>query len=475
MKLRPYQEELINKTRESLRRHGRVLMQAPTGAGKTAITVFMMGRAAEQGKRSMFLVHQNELLAQTSRSLWQQKLEHGMIASGKRISKLPAQVASVQTLVNRLDKYPEPDLIIIDECHRSAAKTYQKVLDAYPSALVIGLTATPQRTDGKGLDSTYNDLVVGPSVRQLIDAGYLCDYEIFAPPNTIDLSEVKTKMGDYDRKQLAEQVDKPTITGDAVATYKKHAMGKRAAVMCINIKHAEHVMESYRAAGVPAEMLEGKMTNKEREAVLDRLRSGETLVVTAVNLLIEGLDVPSIEVVQWLRPTKSLIIYMQGNGRGFRPAENKERLIILDQVGNWQMHGLPDDERAWSLEGKKKGRKPKDEDEPDVHVQQCKACFHIFRSGVSNCPKCGEKVELRKKAEIEVVEGELQKIDIDAMRAQAKKEQAGARDLTQLVQLGKRRGMKNPAAWAAHVLCARQGRKATHNDFEAARQVMRSL
>ena len=470
MKLRPYQEDLIDKTRQALRRNKRVLMQAPTGAGKTAITVYMMSRAAEAGKTSVMAVHQNELLTQTSKALWAGKLEHGMIASGRTRSYMAAQVASVQTWVRRMDQYSEPDLIIIDECHRSAASTYQKILEEYPNAMVIGLTATPSRTDGKGLDGTYQELVQGPTIRQLIDAGYLCDYEIFAPPSPLDLSDVKTKMGDFDKKQLEHEVDKPTITGDAVATYKKHANGKRAAVMCVSIRHAEHVMESYNAAGIPAEMLEGKMTNKEREAVINRLRSGETLVVTAVNLLIEGLDVPSLEVIQWLRPTQSLIVFMQGNGRGFRVSDGKEKLIILDQVGNWKRHGLPDDDREWTLEGRKKGKKRKPDEEADVSIQQCKHCFHIFRPGVAVCPSCGRPVEVRQKAEIEVVDGELERIDVTALRKQAKQEQGAARDLVDLVKLGQRRGMKNPAAWAAHVHASRAGRKATPEDFANAKR-----
>ena len=473
MKLRPYQEDLIDKTRQALRRNKRVLMQAPTGAGKTAITVYMMSRAAEAGKTSVMAVHQNELLTQTSKALWAGKLEHGMIASGRTRSYMAAQVASVQTWVRRMDQYSEPDLIIIDECHRSAASTYQKILEEYPNAMVIGLTATPSRTDGKGLDGTYQELVQGPTIRQLIDAGYLCDYEIFAPPSPLDLSDVKTKMGDFDKKQLEHEVDKPTITGDAVATYKKHANGKRAAVMCVSIRHAEHVMESYNAAGIPAEMLEGKMTNKEREAVINRLRSGETLVVTAVNLLIEGLDVPSLEVIQWLRPTQSLIVFMQGNGRGFRVSDGKEKLIILDQVGNWKRHGLPDDDREWTLEGRKKGKKRKEDDDADVSIQQCKHCFHIFRPGVAVCPSCGMPVEVRQKAEIEVVDGELERIDVTALRKQAKQEQGAARDLVDLVKLGQRRGMKNAAIWAAHVFASRQSRKATAVDFANAKRVGR--
>lgn len=471
MKLRPYQERLIDETREKLRRHKRVLMQAPTGAGKTAMTVFMMGRAADAGKRSVFCVHQSELLSQTSRALWKQHLAHGLIVSGKRRSLLPAQVASVQTWVRRTDMYDEPDLIIIDECHRSASATYQKILEAYPKAKVIGLTATPQRTDGKGLDDTYTALVQGPSIRQLIDAGYLCDYEIFAPPSTLDLSSIKTKMGDYDKRELEQTMDKPTITGDAVATYRKHAHGKRCVVMCVSIRHAEHVMESYRAAGVPAEMIEGSMTNKEREEILNRFRSGETLVICNVQLLIEGVDIPSIEVVQWLRPTQSLIVWMQGNGRGLRPADGKDRLLILDQVGNWAKHGLPDEDREWSLEGRKQ-RKRKTDEEPDVNVQQCKHCFHVFRPGPYVCPACGKPVEVRKQAEIQVVDGELEKIDLEAERKSRKMEQGQSRDLRDLVQLGVRRGMKNPSGWAVHVYCARSGRKPGPVDYQQAKKLL---
>lgn len=471
MKLRPYQERLIDETREQLRRHQRVLMQAPTGAGKTAITVCMMGRAADNNRRSVFVVHQNELLSQTSRALWEQKLEHGMIASGKRRSLLPAQVASVQTWVRRTDMYQEPDLIIIDECHRSASSTYQKILEAYPNAKVIGLTATPQRTDGKGLDDTYSAIIQGPSIRQLINAGYLSDYEIFAPPSTIDLSAIKTRMGDYDKRELEQTMDKPTITGDAVATYKKHASGKRCVVMCVSIRHAEHVMQSYQAAGVPAEMIEGSMTNRERESVLDRFRAGETLVIANVQLLIEGVDIPSIEVVQWLRPTQSLIIWMQGNGRGLRPSDGKDKLLILDQVGNWAKHGLPDEDREWSLEGRKR-RKRKTDDEADVNVQQCKHCFHIFRPGPSVCPSCGQPVEVRQKAEIQVVDGELEKIDLEAERKARKRHQGAARDLHELIQLGVRRGMKNPSGWAVHVWAARQGKKPTPSDYQQAKRLL---
>lgn len=468
--LRPYQQQLVDDTRQALKQFSSVLMQAPTGAGKTAITVYMMGRAAEMNKRAMFLVHQNELLFQTSKALWKQKLQHGVIASGKAKSKMLAQVASVQTLVRRLDQYQEPDLIIIDECHRSQSVTYQKIIAAYPNALVIGLTATPERTDKKGLGDTYQTMVSGPTISQLISAGYLSDYEILAPPSQASFESIKTRMGDYDKKELEATLDKPTITGDAVATYKKHASGKRCVVMCVSIKHAQHVTENYVSAGVKAEMIEGSMTTAQRENVLNRFRTGETLIICNVQLLIEGVDIPSIEVVQWLRPTQSLIIWMQGNGRGLRPFKGKEKLLIMDHVGNWKKHGLPDDVREWSLEGDKKGkRKAKDED-PELHIQQCKACYHVFRAGVDTCPSCGKPVERKTAAQIQVIEGELERVNIENERKRQKVSQGMARSIEDLVRVGIDRGMNRPAQWAAIINANREKRKPRPDEFEAARR-----
>lgn len=471
--LRPYQERMIDDTRDALRKHKSVLLQAPTGAGKTAITVFMMSKAAAQGKRAYFFVHQNELLTQTSRALWGQQLEHGMIASGKAGSAMSAQVASVQTLVRRLDRYKPPHLIIIDEAHRAAAATYKTIIDHWPDAKVIGLTATPQRTDGKPLDILFDTIIEGPSIRQLMDAGYLCDYDLYAPPSTIDLSSVKTRMGDYAKDQLEAAVDKPTITGDAVRHYLDHARGKRCVVMCVSIKHSNHVAEQYRSAGVHAESIDGGMTDVQRTAVLKRFASGQTLVLTNVQLMIEGVDIPAIEVVQWLRPTKSLVVWMQGNGRGLRTYSGKESLTIFDHVANSQRHGLPDQDREWSLAGKdKRGRKNSDKQE--IQMKQCGHCWACFKPGPSECPHCGAVLAVDKR-DIEVVDGSLQKVDKLAVRKEQKREQGSARSLDDLVALGIRRGMAKASAWAAITFAARQGRKPRPDEYDQARLAMKRL
>lgn len=480
IELRDYQKQLIDDARDALRSHRNVLLQSACGSGKTALSVYMMGEAARAGIRSMFVVHQNELLQQTSKALWKQKLEHGVIASGRRVSRMPVQVASVQTLVNRLDKYQEPGLIVIDEAHRSTNTSYYRVLEAYPKARVVGLTATPQRTDGRGLNELYSGLVTGPSIRQLIDAGYLSDYEIFAPPSVADVTGVQTRGGDYAQGELADAMDKPTITGDAVSHYKRLALGKRCVVMCANVKHAESVAEQYRRCSIPSETMHGGMTDRERNAALERFRRGETLVLTNAQLLIEGVDVPAIEVVQWLRPTQSLIVWMQGNGRGLRPAPGKDQLLILDHVGNVHKHGLPDQEREWSLQGTKDKGKSKQQ-EPEINIQQCPKCFHVFLPGPERCPKCGAVLPTKKKAEMQVVDGHLERIEIktkaqeQAERKQRRREQGQSRTIEGLVRLGVARQFRNPSAWAVITYYKRQGQKPPRAEFGRAKKLQRRI
>lgn len=364
--------------------------------------------------------------------------------------------------------------VLVHNCHRAAAATYIKVLEAYPGARVVGLTATPARTDGKPLGDMFDAIVEGPSIRSLIDAGYLADYTLAGPPGQVSTEGIKTQMGDYNKKQLEEAVDRPTITGDAVAHYQRMASGKRCVVMCVSVKHAEHVAAQYRGNGVPAACIEGSMSGTERQRVLDDFRAGRVLVLCNVALMVEGVDLPAIEVVQWLRPTQSLVIWMQGNGRGLRPAPGKQRLLILDHVGNWQRHGIPDEEREWSLAGRQKAQRgPRDPDELDI--QQCQECYAVFRKGPTACPSCGVALPGNAKQEIEHVEGDLEEVDVEQIRRERRREQGQARTLHDLVALGMRRGIKKPAGWAAYTAAAREGRKPTGADFKAAQEAMTAI
>lgn len=475
--LREYQEDAVLRLRRSIQVHKRSILVSPTGSGKTRMALRIVQGAISHGNSCWFVVHRRELCKQTSREFWEHKLEHGLIMSGKGRTQTLAQVGTVLTAANYVEKLPEemrPKIIIFDEAHRSVSSSYQRLIEACPSAIIIGLTATPERTDGKGLGEIYRDMVQVQSMRWLIDKGFLCDYRLIAPAEKVDLSGVKTSMGDYASDDLERVMDRPTITGDAIAAYRKYANGKRNMVFCVSIKHSEHTCEQYNAAGIPAEHIDGTNTDREREAALARFRSGETLVLCSVQLAIEGLDIPAVEAVQQLRPTKSVIVYLQLIGRGLRPEAGKKSLIILDQVNNWQRFGLPDDDREWSLEGRKRGKRKAAEEEPDINIQQCRTCFSVFRKGLAKCPGCGAAIKGGRLAPTQV-DGVLEEVDLAQVRKAMKHEQGSARTFKDLIALGIRRGMNRPAEWACVVFASRQGRKPTPSEFAEARRIFQEL
>ena len=471
--LREYQEDAVGRLRNSIKQHRRSILVSPTGSGKTRMALRIVQGAVANGNSCWFVVHRRELCKQTSREFWAHKLEHGMIMSGKQRSQTLAQVGTVLTAANYVEKLrpdQRPKIIIFDEAHRSVSSSYQRLIDACPNALIIGLTATPERTDGRGLGEIYSDMVQVQTMRWLIEHGFLCDYRLIAPAADVDLSSVKTQMGDYAADDLERIMDKPTITGDAIAAYRQYASGKRNMVFCVSIKHSEHTCEQYNAAGIPAEHIDGTHTDSEREAALDRFRRGVTLVLCSVQLAIEGLDIPAVEVVQQLRPTKSVIVYLQLIGRGLRPEPGKRALIILDQVNNWRRMGLPDDEREWSLEGRKRGKRKAAEQDPDINIQQCRECFSVFRKGLSECPSCGAAIEGGRESPKQV-DGALVEVDLTQVRKALKREQGTARTLRDLIALGIRRGMNKPAEWACVVSASRQGRRPTPADFAEAKRI----
>lgn len=472
MQLRDDQHELLNAARQALRTHRRIIMQGSTGFGKTFIALTIIRNAIGNGKRVLFLCHRRELVRQSSRAFWLQNVPHGMVMAGRAMSNTQANVGVINTVVNRMDKMQKPDIIIVDEAHRSVSPMYLRVFDQWPDAIVIGLTATPERTDGKGLGQIYTGIVTARPMRWLIDNGILSEYEIIAPASSLSLAGVDIRAGDYATDQLAAAVDKPTITGDAVQAYIDHASGERCMVFCVTIEHSQHVAESFRARGIPCEHVDGNHTDTERDAIFGRLRSGDTLVVTSVQLAIEGLDVPAISVVQFLRPTASLIVYLQAIGRGLRVEPGKRRALILDQVGNWTRHGLPDDVREWSMEGRKSRKRGPNDTAPDVNVKQCAKCYHVFRTGPAVCPSCGAAVPGGGRDAPETVDGTLVKIDQDMVRREQRRAQGGARTIEDLVALGVRRGFSHADRWAANVFAARAGRKPTPEEYSRARAAL---
>lgn len=453
--LRPYQESLIGQARDLIRAgETSILLQAPTGAGKTALCAHMLGTAAARGQQSWFVVHRRELIRQSSRTFRAVGIPHGVVASGFVGDALqPVQICSVQTLAQRHQRMRRPKLIVWDECHHVAAASWAKIHEAYPDAIHIGLSATPERLDGTGLGKWFRNLVIGPSVSWLIESGFLARYRLFAPSRP-DMHSVHTRMGDFVRSESAAVMDRPSITGDAVLHYKRLAAGKRAVVFCTSVQHSQHVVAMFRAAGVPAEHVDGETDPRERDAALGRFERGETLVLSNVELFGEGVDIPGIEVAILLRPTQSLSLYLQQVGRALRPAPGKAEAIILDHAGNALRHGLPDDERGWSLDGSKALRKARDPD--DVPVKQCPQCFSVVRVQVQRC-ECGH-VWIAKGREVEQQAGELEEVDPVQLRRQRMTEQGSARSLEDLIKLGTARGYRNPRGWALHVYQARGAR-----------------
>jgi len=458
--LRDYQLTAETQVRMAYRAGCRaVLLVAPTGSGKTVLFSSIAHQATLKGKRVLILVHRRELLRQTSRTLDDFGVAHGSISAGMSTFQWHAvQIASVQTLVKRMERLRwAPDLIIVDECHHATGTTtWGKVLAHYAAARVLGLTATPQRLDGQGLgiqaDGFFEHMILGPTVADLTARGYLAPAVIYAPRGSgVDLSGVKTRGGDYAADQVTAAMDKPCITGDAVAHYRRLCPGEPAIAFCASVTHAEHVAAAFSAAGYAAASVDGKMEPGIRAARIADLGAGRLQVLTSCEIISEGVDVPVVAAAILLRPTQSLGLYLQQVGRVLRPAPGKERAVVLDHVGNVYRHGLPDDEREWSLLGRPKGAKA---DPAEAPVRQCEQCFAVHRPAPV-CPRCGFVYPVMVR-EIEEVAGELEQVDPMEVRRVAKQAQAAARSLEELQELGRKLGHK--PGWARFVWQAREAK-----------------
>ena len=453
MQLRPYQTKIIDDIRDKMHEGNRcVLAQAPTGAGKTALTAKMLQTVAQKGFHGLFICHRRELIKQTSIAFKDLNIGHGIIGAGFHYSgRQLVTIASIQTLKNKIGKIKKPGLVVFDECHHQSAKSWDMVYQAFPDAWIIGLTATPQRLDGSGLGKYYPVMVQGPSVQELIDQGYLSPYKIFAPAN-IDISKVHSRMGDFISSELAATIDKPTITGDAIKEYQKYAAGKRVIVRGVSIEHSKHISKQFNEAGIPSAHIDGTTHHEVRDNVMESFRKGEILMISNVDLFSEGLDVPSVECVIDMRPTKSLILYLQFIGRALRYVEGKTA-IIIDMASNSLRHGFPCDDRDWDLKGRDK--KSKEDTGPMIRI--CPKCFLTCKAYYKECPNeiCKHKFTIQSR-EVDHVKGELTEIDVHAIRKNKRMEEGMCKTLEELEELAERRGYKK--GWARIRWNARQGK-----------------
>lgn len=458
IQLRQYQTDLMQAIRRRFSLKDRsVLAVMPTGAGKTFTFCAITALSLKKGSKVLILVHRDSLLQQASNSLKSLGIPHARLSPNYPTDMTKAvQVASVQTLSRRIKRLKyQPDLIIIDEAHHATAGTWRKVIDFYSSAKVLGVTATPIRTDGRGLSEVFDSMVEGPTMAELVDWKFLVPPRIFAPPIDLDLKGVRKTAGDYNRKQLGERTDRTTITGDVVDHYTKLARNKRAVVFCVTVRHAQNVAAEFQAAGYPAKSISGGMSQAEIDQALADLGAGRIKVLTSCDLISEGTDIPAVEVAILLRKTASTALYIQQVGRVLRTAKGKTEAIILDHVGNCQEHGHPLDDQDWVEAFGAVKKKKKKKNDPTLSVRQCLNCYAVYRPAPT-CPECGAAPEVKARKPPKVTKGELEEIKRQERRRKYI-EQAQAKTLEDLIEVGKKRGYKS--GWAHRIWAIRQAKR----------------
>ena len=416
--LREGQIKLIADTSEAFRTSQSVLAVAPTGFGKTVTFVEITKRTIARGKRVFIVAHRIEILKQIANALYRAGIRYGWIAAGRPTTSDLVQIGMVATVANRLAQIKAPDLLVIDEAHHATAGSYRKLTEAWPNAYVLGVTATPQRTDGTGLGECFKAMVRGPGMRELITRGYLANYTYLAPPQQVDLTGVKSRGGDYAADQLAAAMDQSAVTGDAIGHYAKHLNGRPAIAFCVSVAHAKHVAEQFCRAGWKAESVDGATDDAVRADRIAAIGDGRLNVLTSCDIISEGTDIPAVAGALLLRPTQSLIVFLQQVGRVLRVKADGSKAIILDHVGSVFRHGMPDEDRAWSLTGKVARAQA-------ISVRQCPACYAAFQPA-PKCPCCDHVFVTDKPRRLDAVlkakEGELAEVDAKKVAAERAQE-----------------------------------------------------
>lgn len=432
MQLRPYQSELVEQLRAAWRKGYKApCIVLPCGGGKSVILAEMARRTAANGKRVLFLVHRRELVEQIVRTF-----------IGWGVDMRLCDVMMVQTASRRLSKLKKPALIMTDENHHSSAQSYKRIYEHFSDVLRVGVTATPVRLGGSGLGDVNDKLIVGVSAKWLIRNLCLSPYDYYAP-DVADLTGVRTKMGEFVAADIEKAMIKNAVFGDVIAYYRKLADGRKAVCYCAGIKHSKAMAESFSAAGIPAAHIDGETEKCERSRIISDFRCGKIQILCNVDLISEGFDVPDCECAILLRPTQSLILYIQQAMRCMRFVDGK-RAVIIDHVGNYARFGLPDDDREWSLEKKPKKLR---EEADGIKVKMCPECFLTF-SPPDNadeiiCPNCGHVFEKKERREIKQETAELKKIEGFKLRFDDPRE---CHSYSELLTYAKQKGYKR--GWA---------------------------
>lgn len=393
--LRDYQERDVIALMNAFRRHRRICYVLPTGGGKTAVAVRLIQYHVGDTTPVLVLVHRRELADQMVAQLVADGLDIKQIGvmrgnDPRANANATIQVASIQTLSRRCRPDRSFGLIVVDEAHHAVAKSYRAVLDAYPNANILGLTATPLRLDGRGIGDIFDEIVHGPVFSVLWANGHLAIPRVFSREgNPLEGVRMLVNNGDYDKRRLAEVMNTQTIVGNAVEHWQRLAAGRPTIAFGVDVSHSKRIASMFNAACVPAEHVDGSTRARDRAATLARLLSGETKVVTNCELFGEGWDAPQVKAVIQLRPTRSAVIYNQQAGRALRPFQSQHGQhtpIVQDHAGNWLRHGLPHTDRTFDLVLSRGKKAP-----THVMCKQCgnRTCGAIMPLGARLCDACG--------------------------------------------------------------------------------------
>lgn len=347
----------------------------------------------------MFLVHRKELVEQITETFKE---------SGVDLTH--TTIMTVTRVKNRLGRLPKPTLIITDETHHSLAKTYQEIYDYYSDVVKLGFTATPWRLSGQGFENTYDVMVEGPQVQWLIDNHYLADFDYYAP-KLLDTSQLKkSSNGDYSSQSIEKSLERKAF-GDCVSHYQRLANGRQAILYAHNVDTSQRLAHEFNLNGITAAHADSKTPRREREQIMADFKTGKITVLCNVDLISEGFNVPDCGVVILMRPTASLVVYIQQSMRGMRYKPGK-RSLIIDHVGNIERFSPPNAERNWSLKGRPKRKGKQREQELDKYTT-CEVCSAVFdKTETSTCPICGHEIETEKSSELNIDKNaELEKID----------------------------------------------------------------
>lgn len=353
-------------------------------------------RTTLKKNRVLFLVHRREILDQTITTFKKQKVDLNLTTLGM-----------VQTLTRHIENIPEPRLIIVDEGHRALAKSYQKILNKFPKAIVLLFTATPHRTGRQQLDQIADDIIVGQSIYELTEKGFLAPFRYFQPPGDFDSKLLKRgSTGDFTNESM-QQAMSTKIFGHIVKQYKRIALGMQAVVYTYSIDSAIKIAAEFNSEGISAVEIDGTTSKEKRAVAVRKFREQEIRILVNVNLFTEGVDLPNVDCVIMARPTASLALYLQFSMRCLNPRPGKTA-IIIDHANNFKSFGYPDDDRDWKQAIKSGKQKSKTLlKDPGLSIVTCDYCFAVVKASEvkdGKCPICGKPIKVHEAKPISDVD-----------------------------------------------------------------------